>query len=208
MSTANKEHRALVIVDMQNAFCSPTGSFARLGYDMSGCIDAIPGCARALALARRAEIPIVFATYAYRPDYIDGGYLVRSIHPEVVSVGALLSGTSDVSVVEDLAPRKGELMVVKNRYSAFMGTSLEAILRSRGITSLTICGVTTNVCVESTARDAAQLDFEVTVARDATGEIDEERGRVALRSIEHACGRVLTVEEIGGEWNDIISRHG
>lgn len=173
---------------------------------MRGCIDAIPGCVRALAIARRAEIPVVFVTYAYQPGYSDGGYLVRSIHPEVESVGALLRGTSDVRVVDNLTPLEGELMIVKNRYSAFMGTGLGEILRSREITSLTICGVTTNVCVESTVRDAAQLDFEVTVASDATGEIDDERGRVALRSIEHACGRVLTVDEIGVEWNEAASR--
>lgn len=202
-ATTSPGSQALLVVDVQNTFCHPEGSFARMGYDMSGCIAAVPGCARLVAAARAAGVLVVFVTYAYRPDYSDGGYLVAQMHPEVVEHAAMASGTWDVQVVDELAPRPDELHVVKNRYSAFIGTDLDQQLRGLGVAAVTVCGVTTNVCVEGTARDAAQRDFRVTVVEDATGEIERARHHSSLATVRHALGRVSTIAEVTAGWQAV-----
>lgn len=198
--------QALLVIDMQNAFCHPRGSFARMGYDVTGCVAAVAGCVRIVEGARRHGVPVLFVTYGYQPDYCDGGYLVASIHPEVVTHQALVRGTWDVEVVDELAAAPGEPHVVKNRYSAFVGTDVAERLRRMAVTAVTVCGVTTNVCVEGTARDAAQIDLSVTVVRDACGEIDPSRHVASLATIEHALGRVVAVDDVVAEWADAADR--
>lgn len=192
---------AVVVVDVQNAFCHPDGSFARMGHDMSACQAAVPGSVRLVEEARAHGVPVYFVVYGYAPDYADGGYLVENMHPEVREHQAMLAGTWDAEVVDELAPRDDEPVIVKNRYSAFINTDLEDRLRSRGITSVVLCGVTTNVCVESSARDAAQRDFGVTVVADACGEIKESRHTASLAVIRHGFGQVRTVDEVAGTWS-------
>lgn len=192
---------ALLVVDMQNSFCHAEGSFSRMGYDVSGCRAAVPACVALVEAARSCAIPIFFVTYAYEPDYSDGGYLVDQIHPKVVEYAAMARGTWDVDVVDELAPLPGERRIVKNRYSAFVGTDLADQLTALGVDAVTVCGVTTNVCVEGTARDAAQLDLRVTVVEDATGEMERSRHDSSLATVRHALGRVAVARTVTNEWS-------
>jgi ureidoacrylate peracid hydrolase len=163
---------ALIVVDMQNGFCHPEGSFAKLGLDVSMTNAAIGGCRRLIEAARNAAVPIVFTRYVYRPDYRDGGVLVHELMPALKDANSLAAGTWDAEIVEELAPASEDFVVDKNRYSAFYGSGLEPILTSLSIGSVVICGVTTNMCVETTARDASQRDYRTFVVSDATGELD------------------------------------
>lgn len=102
----------------------------------------------------------------------------------------------DAAVVDELAPREGEVVLDKTRYSAFYKTDLEERLRSLGIETLIVCGVTTNICVESTVRDAFFRDIRVVVPSDATAAVTPELHEGALRCFEYGFGQVATVAEI------------
>jgi ureidoacrylate peracid hydrolase len=195
-----KDKTILVVIDMQNGFCHAEGSFAKLGLDTSMTSSAIAGCARLVELARRADVPIVFTRYVYRPDYLDGGVLVQELMPVIAEIGSLAAGSWDAEIVDELCPDQRDFVIDKNRYSAFYGTGLDPILTSIGSESLVVCGVTTNMCVETTARDAMQRDYRTFVVRDATGELDAERHEFALATLGFGFGRIVTVDEIEAAW--------
>lgn len=186
---------------MQNGFCHPDGSFAALGLDVSMCTAAIAGCAELVEAARAAGVPVVFTRYVYRPDYRDGGVLVHELMPALAEARSLAGGSWDAELVDELRPREDEFVVDKNRYSAFYGTGLEPILTSLGVRRLVICGVTTNMCVETTARDASQRDYHVLVVSDATGELDRSRHETALATLGFGFGRVLERAEVIEAWS-------
>jgi ureidoacrylate peracid hydrolase len=197
---------ALLVIDMQNGFCHPKGSFASLGLDVSMTNAAIAGCVELVDAARAAGVPIVFTRYVYRPDYRDGGVLVQEILPAMADVHSLEEGTWDGELVDELQPREDEFIIDKNRYSAFYGTRLEPILTSLGIRNLVICGVTTNMCVETTARDGSQRDYRVTVISDATGELEQARHDHALGTLGFGFGWVAPREDVIGEWGQAMAR--
>src|SRR5215475_14353421 len=130
---------ALIVVDMQNAYLHPEGSFARLYPHLDGRsseIDlrllrrSIPGCKRLIEGARQAGVPVVYLTYVYRADYKDGGVLIDEINPALKSVGYVAEGSWDAEVIDELRPQDGDFVVKKPRYSGFYATPLEALLRS------------------------------------------------------------------------------
>ncbi len=195
-----KDGTALIVVDMQNAFCHLDGSIARIGHNIEMLQAAIAGCQRLVETARVREVPIVFTRYVYRPDYRDGGLLVQELMPELAKAGSLKAGTWDAEVVDELMPQPGDFVIDKNRYSAFYSTGLEPVLTSLGINSLVICGVTTNMCVETTARDAMQRDYRTFIVRDATGELARERHEFALATLGFGFGRVVNVDDVTLAW--------
>ena len=139
---------ALVVIDMQNAFCRDEGSFAKLGFDISMLKAAIAPCQRLVAAARAADVPAIFTRLSYAPDYHDGGIAIRYMTPEFVDAECLAKGTWDIEIVDELRPVAGDHVVDKNRFSAFYARPFEALLETLAIDSLVVCGVTTNCCVE------------------------------------------------------------
>ncbi len=196
----SKKASALLIVDMQNGFCHRDGSFAQMGMDISALSGAIPGCERLISLARAAQVPVIYTRYLYRSDYRDGGVLVDEILPALAEAKSLEEGSWDAAIIDDLEVLPGDFIVDKNRYSAFYGTRLEPMLTSMGIRDLVIAGVTTNMCVETTARDAGQRDYRVFVPGDACGELDPSRHDTALQTIAFGFGWVTDVEGIATAW--------
>jgi len=157
---------ALLVVDMQNGFCHPDGSFDRLGRGCEGAMDAVRTAAVAVGQARGAGIPVVFTRHVYRPGRPDeGGALTRN-SPDLAEVDGLAAGSWDAEVCAELGCGSDDLVVDKVRFDAFQWTSLEPLLRGLGVTRLMICGVVTNICVESTARSAFMRDFAVTLIED------------------------------------------
>ena len=157
---------ALLVVDMQNGFCHPDGSFPRIGRGLEGAMDAVRAAAVAVGQARRAEIPVVFTRHVYRPGRPDEGVALIGNSPELAEVDGLAASTWDAAVCDELGCGLGDLVVDKVRFDAFQWTSLEPLLRGLGVTKLMICGVVTNICVESTARSAFMRDFPVTLLED------------------------------------------
>ncbi len=195
-----RDRTALVVVDMQNGFCRSEGSIAQLDLDYARLAEAIPGCVRLVSAARAAGVPVVFTRFVYRADFRDGGVLVEHFLPALADVNALVEGTWDMELVDELQPVDGDFVIDKNRCSSFYGTRLEPTLTSMGIQRLVVAGVTTNMCVETTVRDASQRDYEVFVVGDACGELEEERHRVSLRTMGFGFARVVGVSDVVDAW--------
>jgi nicotinamidase-related amidase len=157
---------ALLVVDMQNGFCHPDGSFERIGRGCEGAMDAVRNAATAVGQARRAAVPVIFTRHVYRPGRPDEGAALTGNSPELAGVSGLASGTWDADVCDELGCGPGDLVVDKVRFDAFQWTSLEPLLRGLGVNALMICGVVTNICVETTARSAFMRDFRVTLLAD------------------------------------------
>jgi ureidoacrylate peracid hydrolase len=100
----------------------------------------------------------------------------------------------------DFRPEAGDLTLVKERYSAFIGTELEALLRGRGIETVIVAGLTTDICVSSTARDAFQRDFYTVTLADCSAAGSVERQEVSLQILANNFGRVCTAEEVLAAW--------
>src|ERR1700757_4220432 len=162
----DNERYALLVVDMQNGFCHPDGSFPKIGRGLEGAMDAVRAAAVAASQARRGGIPVVFTRHVYRPGRPDEGAALIRNSPELAEVDGLAVGTWDAAVCDELGCGPDDLVVDKVRFDAFQWTSLEPLLRGLGVTKLMICGVVTNICVESTARSAFMRDFPVTLLAD------------------------------------------
>lgn len=198
--------QALIVVDMQNAFLHPEGSLARLGQ--SAGVDklraAIPGSAQLVDDAKRANIPTIFVRHTLRPDYQDGGLLFNEISGYVRSEGFIVRGTWDSEIVDELVVGEEDFVIEKPRFSAFYGTSLESLLASLRVREVVIAGVTTNICVESTARDASQRNLRTLVVGDAVAEMDDAKHEHALSTLGTIFCRVVGLEETLERWSSEI----
>mgnify|MGYP001438517406 FL=1 len=195
-----RNRAALIVVDMQNSFCADDGGCGKTGLPIQNLQKAIDPCVRLVAAARAAEVPVIFTRYVYRPDYADGGGMIKHLIPELRDVGALQAGTWDIEIVPKLTPEDGDFIIDKNRPSSFYATNLETMLNGLDVESLVVCGVTTNCCVESTVRDASHRDYKTFVVQDAVAELDEERHEVALRSMDMLFADLKTVNDVEIAW--------
>jgi ureidoacrylate peracid hydrolase len=116
--------------------------------------------------ARRAAIPVVFTRHLYRPGRADEGQALKQNSPALAGLDGLQAGTWDAEVVAELACGPQDLTVDKVRFDAFQWTSLEPLLRGLGVDDLVVCGVVTNLCVETTIRSAFMRDFPVRMLAD------------------------------------------
>ena len=188
------ENKALIIVDMQNGFLKPGGFMAAAGLNIDQCIAAVEPNRRVIAACRDAKIPVIFTRYTLRPDYKDAG-LLGEIHPGLKESGAMIVGTRDWEIADEHPAMQGDVIVDKQRYSAFYNTNLEVVLRALDVTLLVITGVTTNICVESTVRDAFFRDFKITVLEDCVGAVDEMMQQGPLHSFRYGFGDVMKSDE-------------
>ena len=159
-------NRALLVVDMQNGFCHPEGSFTRIGMGLEGADEAVRNAAIAVEQARGAGFPVVFTRHLYRPGRADEGPALKQNSPALAGVDGLEAGTWDAEVVAELGCGPSDLVVDKVRFDAFQWTSLEPLLRGLGVDDLVVCGVVTNICVETTIRSAFMRDFPVIMLAD------------------------------------------
>jgi ureidoacrylate peracid hydrolase len=188
-------HPALLVIDMQNGFIEPEGFFARTGLDPSAGVAAIAPIQRLLAAARAAGLPVVFTRYTLNADYSDAGQLVELV-PAIRGSGGMVRDTWDAALISALEVAPGELVLDKTRYSAFFGTDLKDWLDERGVDGVILCGVTTNVCVEGTGRDAFAHDYAVSLVSDATGAATTELHEAALLSARYGMGQVVTTDQV------------
>ena len=198
---------ALVIVDMQNAFASKGGVFDLAGVDISKAAGVIDVIRHILDGARKAGIAIVYLRMGYKEDLSNAGgpdspnwrkelalVLMRErpeLHEKI-----LTEGTWDFGIVDDLKPHKDDTVIVKSRYSGFFDTNLDAFLRSRQIRFLFFAGMATNVCVESTLRDAFVRDYWPVLVTDATMQAGPEfLQQATLHNVENHFGWTLNSRE-------------
>lgn len=173
------DRTALLVVDMQNAFASPGGMLDLAGIDVRPAAGAVANTRLVCEAARAAGVPVVYLTIGYPPDRSTAGgpdspnpekeLALRLMRERPELRGKLLTfGTWDFGVVDALAPKPDDTVIVKSRYSGFHGTALDSILRSRGVRNLLFTGIASNVCVESTLRDAYFLEYWPVLVADAT----------------------------------------
>jgi ureidoacrylate peracid hydrolase len=169
---------ALIVVDMQNGYCSPGGYFSHLGVDLAPTQQVIPAILELTRIARETAMQVIWFQNGWDAEQKEAGSpgsvnqlkgnslkLMRS-RPELH--GKLLTkGGWDFELVKELKPAPQDIVIHKPRYSGFVGTQLDSMLRSRRIETLLVCGVATNVCVESTIRDAYFREYFPVLIRDA-----------------------------------------
>jgi biuret amidohydrolase len=167
---------ALLLVDFQRDFLEPGGFGASLGNDVSLLRKALGPAARVLAAARRAGLAVLHTREGHRPDLADlAPAKARRGNPslrigDAGPLGRLLvRGEPGHDIVAELTPLAGEPVVDKPGKGAFYATDLDALLRNRGIASLLVCGVTTEVCVHTTVREANDRGYDCLVVEDAVG---------------------------------------
>jgi ureidoacrylate peracid hydrolase len=176
--TVDFKKSAIVVVDMQNAFASKDGMLDIAGIDITDASRVIRVIRSVVEAARHSAVAVVYLRMAYKPDLSDsGGPNSPNFHKELamslmcsrpeLKGKVLTEGTWDAEIVEALAPQPADLVITKTRYSGFAGTPLDSQLRMRGIQYLFFAGIATNVCVESTLRDAYFHDYWPVLLRDA-----------------------------------------
>ena len=175
---------ALLVVDMQNGFCHPDGSFSKIGRGLEGAQEAVRNAAVAVGQARRAAIPVIFTRHVYRPGRPDEGAALVRNSPALAGVNGLADGFWDAEVVDELGCGPDDLVVDKVRFDAFQWTSLEPLLRGLGAGELVVCGVVTNLCVETTVRSAFMRDFPVTLLADACAAKTRRLHELSLEVLE------------------------
>jgi len=186
---------ALLLVDFQRDFLEPGGFGESLGNDVSLLRKTLGPAARVLAAARRAGLAVVHTREGHRPDLSDlapakarrGNPSLRIGDPGPLG-RLLVRGQPGHEIVPELAPLPGEPVVDKPGKGAFYSTDLDALLRNRGITSLLVCGVTTEVCVHTTVREANDRGYDCLVVEDAVGSYFPEFQRVGLEMIRAQGG--------------------
>jgi ureidoacrylate peracid hydrolase len=126
--------------------------------------------------------------------------MLREKFPMLADVKALVAGSWDQAVLDELGARPEDFVIDKNRPSSFLGTPLESYLDGLGVEELVVCGVTTNCCVETTVRDAAQRDFRTFVLTDATAEWEPDRQAGALKTMGILFAHLLTTDQLAAAW--------
>ena len=189
------DRTALLVIDMQRDFLEPGGFGELLGNDVGLLARAVPPTQRVLAAARAAGVMVVHTREGHRPDLSDCPPAKRRRGRLAVGIGdrgpmgrVLVRGEAGHEIVPELAPVDGEPIVDKPGKGAFYATDMEATLRNRGIESLWVTGVTTEVCVNTTVREANDRGFECLVLEDCVGSYFPEFQRAALDMIKAQGG--------------------
>lgn len=196
---------ALIIVDMQNDFVHDDGYFGRMaekiGFTTKASIDMnclkapIPYIKRLADIMRKARRPIVYLQCVLEPDYADAGFPTDHL-PQAKEMQFLVKETWGAQICEELTPQKGDYVVTKRTYGGFSYTHLDLLLRNLDIKTLVMTGVGTNVCVETTIREAVALGYKVIIVSDATGTSSWELHRSSLNALGFAFGKVKSTEEV------------
>lgn len=196
----DSEKTALLLIDFQKDFCEPSGQFARQGDDLGAVTGAIANTASLLETARNVGVLIIHIRAEYG-EASSSSVSMRS-NSTAGALGCCRPNTPGVDFVKALQPLPGELVVVKHRFSAFIDTRLELILRTNKIRNIIATGVATHCCVESTVRDASMKDFFVVIPPDCVA----SRGAMkhlhdtSLETMQLYFGTLAPSQDIAAAW--------
>ncbi|SFI85947.1 ureidoacrylate peracid hydrolase [Paenibacillus sp. UNC496MF] len=189
----------LIVVDVQNDFCHPEGACARRGNDVSAVKEMMPHLHGLLTGARAYGVPIVFIQTFHEQATDSAAWTGRS---DGRSGEVCRTGTWGAEFYE-VAPLPGETIVNKHRYSAFINTRLDSVLRTLKAETLVMTGVSTNVCVESTARHGYMLDYNIAFVADCCAAFSQAEHEAALSNIDKFFGTVSDAGKLLRTWEEM-----
>jgi nicotinamidase-related amidase len=183
-------HTALLLIDMQRDFVEPGGFGETLGNDVSLLRQVIPPLQEVLAAARAAGLMVVHTREGHLPDLSDCPPAKLNRGAPALRIGdagpkgrILIRGEYGHDIIDELTPADGELVVDKPGKGSFHATGLDDVLREKGVRSLIVTGVTTEVCVHTTVREANDRGYECLVLSDCVGSYFPEFQRYGLEMI-------------------------
>jgi ureidoacrylate peracid hydrolase len=188
---------AVIVVDVQNDFCRAEGALGKTGAPTGAALAMIPNLQRLLAGARAAGAPVIFIQTIHEAATDSDAWMWRSNG----AVGGCCRKNTWGSEFTDVAPLPDEPVVIKHRYSAFINTRLDSVLHTLKVENLIMTGVSTNVCVESTARQGYMLDYNIVFLSDCTAAYSQEEHEGALYNIRTHFGVVATADDVIAVWN-------
>jgi ureidoacrylate peracid hydrolase len=184
----DRSKAALLVVDMQNFFMNPQSPTFTCGS-----VAILPNVKQLIDSFRANRRPVIFTRHVHHPDGIDAGIMGWWWK------GICVEGSLESEIHRDIAPLAGEKVILKHRYSAFFDTDLGTILRCLKVEDLALVGCMTNMCVESTARDAYYRDYRVFVPADGTGTVNEEMHLASLINLSFGFASITTTANLIGK---------
>ncbi len=195
---------ALLVVDVQNDFAHERGKAAGMGMDMDPTHQAVARINRLILAAREARIPVIFLRTEHshqtdRPNF-KARYQLRGFDPEDLLCA---TGTWGAELYEKLEPPiTYEPIVTKFGYDGFQDTALDAVLQNRGVKTLVMTGIVTNLCVQTTAEHGFGLGYGVVIVKDATAGSNPKAHEAALGNLGAFFGPVVESDSLIGLWHE------
>jgi nicotinamidase-related amidase len=192
---------ALVVIDVQGDFAAPDGAMGYVGVDMSDVEPTIDRIERLIAAARSAGATLVFARVVTRPEtdsealkrlYIRKGYGADAV--------AVCRADTPGAAYYRVAPEPGDIEIQKPLFSSFVGTDLDAQLRAKGVDTLVFTGLTTDCCVDCTARDAFHRNYSCFIVDDACSAYGEDVHSAAMLGLTKNVALAVTAKEVEAAW--------
>ena len=198
---------ALIVVDVQNDFVSPDGSAAKRGEDVGAAVVMVPNLLRLIEEARRVGLTIVYIRTTHSEWTDTPSWIYRTSQKGGLST--CREGTWGAEFYEGISPLPTERVVIKHRYSAFIGTDLDMLLRARGVKSLLVTGVGTGMCVFHTLSVGFMLDYYITLVEDCCATTyGPQAHKEAVALIGKHYGRIACSDEIVDLWARAIRKAG